>query len=92
MLRLNRMSRPPSNPSLPLGLAAAQAVETYDDSSSSSNAQRTPSDPGSIGQPKRQAIVARVMAQARACRGWPQRTFGVGQKSASAFDGMPALG
>ena len=91
MLRLNRLSRPPSIPSLPLGLAAAKAAESYDESSSS-NAQRTPSDPGMIGQPKRQAIVARVMAQARACRGWPQRTFGVGQKSASAFDGMPALG
>jgi hypothetical protein len=86
MLRLNRMARPSSTPTLPLGLAAAKAATDED----SSNGQRSPSDPGTIGQPKRQAIVARVFAQARAIRAWPQRTFGVGAKSLG-FDGM-ALG
>jgi len=86
MLRLNRTSRRQSTPFLLLGLAAAKVANDED----SSNAQRSPSDPGTIGQPKRQAIVARVLAQARAIRGWPQRTFGVGAKSLG-FDGM-ALG
>jgi hypothetical protein len=83
MIRLNRMSRPQAQPLSPI------LASDDNDAPVSANAQRRPSDPGTIGKPAREAIVARVFAQARACRAWTRR-LGDG-KSSLGFGGLSAL-
>jgi hypothetical protein len=81
-----RLLRPPRT--LP---PQTNAQDTPDPIGDSANAGRHPHDPGTIGKPQRQAIVARVFAQARACRAWPLRTFAARQ-AADGFIGQHALG